>query len=83
VSIFVVQPIGAIPDGTTVVISRLTNVNFIDSPDAICLRRLGKVTLLCRGIVAGRVAQEAEIYMRLPYSEWLYTYTTGGLIFDR
>lgn len=77
VSIFVIQPIGAIPDGVTVVITRLDNVNFIDSPDAICERRMGGVSLLCRGMVAGRVASEADILLRLPYARWLYAYTTG------
>ncbi|MDW9478605.1 hypothetical protein GOB57_07800 [Sinorhizobium meliloti] len=77
VSVFVIQPIGAIPDGVTVVITRLENVNFIDSPDAICERRMGGVSLLCRGMVAGRVASEADILMRLPYSSLLYAYTTG------
>jgi hypothetical protein len=83
VTIFVIQPIGAIPEGRTVIISRLTKLNFIDSPDALCEREMGGVSLLCRGMVAGRVASEATIIARLPYSATLYSISTGGKSYDR
>ncbi|WP_076858179.1 hypothetical protein [Bradyrhizobium mercantei] len=83
VTIFVIQPIGAIPEGRTVVITRLTNLNFIDSADAVCDRKLGGVSLLCRGVVMGKVAKEARILARLPYSETLYTISTGGKNYSR
>lgn len=47
-TIFVIQPIGALPEGRTLVISRLNTLNFIDSADAWCDRKLGGVSLLCR-----------------------------------
>jgi hypothetical protein len=34
ITIFVVQPIGAVPDGRTLIITCLTTMNFIDSADA-------------------------------------------------
>ncbi len=37
-TLFVVSPIGAVPEGKTVVILRLNKTNFIDSPDALCER---------------------------------------------
>ncbi|TKV71656.1 hypothetical protein FDV58_39240 [Bradyrhizobium elkanii] len=83
VTIFVIQPIGAIPEGRTVVITRLTNLNFVDSADAVCDRKLGGVSLLCRGAVMGKVAKEARILVRLPYSETLYSISTGGKSYSR
>jgi hypothetical protein len=82
-SLFVVQPIGAVPEGRTLIISRLTNVNFIDSADGICERQMGGVSLLCRGMVIGKVGSTATIYARLPYSETLYGISTGGRTYDR
>jgi hypothetical protein len=82
-TIFVVQPIGAVPEGRTIIITRLTNVNFIDSADAICARLMGGVSLLCRGAVIARVSKESTIIARLPYSGFLYGISTGGKTYDR
>jgi hypothetical protein len=82
-SIFVVQPIGAVPEGRTLIISRLTNMGFIDSADAMCERLQGQVNLLCRGVILGAVGEKAQIYARLPYSPWLYQWSTGGVFYDR
>jgi len=49
VRLFVVQPIGALPDGATVVVAGMHRLNLIDSPDAVCMRLQGGVSLLCRG----------------------------------
>jgi hypothetical protein len=78
-SIFVVPPIGAVPEGRTLIITRLNNVNFIDSADAICERLMGGASLFCRGAVLARIGSTATIYARLPYSETLYSISTGGL----
>ncbi len=84
VTIFVVQPIlGAAPEGRTLVISRLHGTNFIDSADSMCERIQGNVNLLCRGMVLGQVGKNATIYLRLPYSETLYSISTGGKSYDR
>jgi hypothetical protein len=83
ITIFVIQPIGALPDGRTVVIARLTNMNFVDSADAVCDRKLGGVSILCRAAVLGRVAEESSILLRLPYSETLYSISTGGKSYGR
>jgi len=77
-TIFVVQPIGAIPEGKTLIISRLNKTEFIDSPDTMCERIQGGVSLMCRMFVLGAVAAKSDIYLRLPYSEWLYLISTGG-----
>jgi hypothetical protein len=82
-TIFVVPPIGALPEGKTVIITRLNKTEFIDSPDAMCDRIQGGVSLLCRAMVMGAVIEKATILARLPYSSWLYSISTGGKAYDR
>jgi len=83
VTIFVVPPIGAVPEGRTLIISRLNRGDFIDSADAMCERIQGGVNLLCRGMVLGAVGKNAVVFIRLPYSESLYLISTGGKVYDR
>lgn len=82
-TIFVIPPIGAIPEGRIVIISRLNTMKFIDSADAMCERTQGGVSLLCRGILMAGVVKDATIYMRLPYSETLYLISTDGKTYER
>ncbi len=82
-TIFVVPPIGALPEGRTVIMTRLNKTEFIDSPDAMCERIQGGVSLLCRGMVMSAVIGKATILVRLPYSSWLYGVSTGGKHYDR
>ena len=77
-TIFVVPPIGAVPEGKTLIISRMNKTEFIDSPDAMCERMQGGVNLLCRALLLGAVVKKSTIYLRLPYSESLYLVSTGG-----
>ncbi|TDR90330.1 hypothetical protein [Enterovirga rhinocerotis] len=69
--IFVVKPIGAVPDGRTLIVRGLPGLRFIDSPDAFCLRQTGSVTLICRGAGLAAVANQGTIVARLPYSSIL------------
>ena len=78
VTLFIIPPIGAVPEGRTVLITRLNKTEFIDSPDAMCERIQGGVSLLCRGIMMGAVVEKATILVRLPYSSTLYSISTGG-----
>ena len=80
---FVVQPIGAVPEGRTLLIWRLNTMRFIDSADAWCERQQGGVSLLCRALVLGKVAESDAIVARLPYSETLYSISTGGRSYSR
>jgi hypothetical protein len=82
-TIFIVQPIGAVPEGRTIIIRRTGNLKFIDSADAVCEREFEGVSLLCRGTVIGSVARNARILARLPYSETLYSISTDGKHYDR
>ncbi|QLL15458.1 hypothetical protein [Pseudomonas chlororaphis] len=83
ITIFVVPPIGAVPEGRTVIMLRLNKTNFIDSADAMCDRLQGGVSLLCRGVTMGAVVSKTKIIVRLPYSEWLYLISTGGKKYER
>jgi hypothetical protein len=78
ITLFVVPPIGAVPEGRTIVMRRLHSMGFVDSPDAMCERLQEGVSLLCRGIVIGVVLEKATVLMRLPFSQWLYEVSTGG-----
>jgi predicted Zn finger-like uncharacterized protein len=82
-TIFVIQPIGALPEGRTLLITRLKNFQFIDSADAMCARAEGGVSLLCRGIILGAVANNSKVYARFPYSEWLYLISTNGHTYSK
>ena len=82
-TLFVIQPIGALPDGKTIVITRLNKTEFIDSPDAMCERIQGGVSLMCRAMAMGAVMEKSSILLRLPYSSVLYNISTGGKSYDR
>lgn len=82
-TVFVIQPIGALPDGRTIVIGRVGKTRFLDSADAICEREMGGVSLLCRGMMMGNILEKATVYLRLPYSETLYLWSTGGREYGR
>lgn len=82
-TIFVIQPIGAVPDGKTLVILRLNKTEFIDSADAMCEREMGGVSLLCRLGMMGGVASNSTVLLRLPYSQALYDISIGGEHYDR
>jgi hypothetical protein len=83
VTFFVIQPIGAVPEGRTLLIWRTGKLKFIDSADGVCGREANGVSLLCRMGVIGAVAKNNTVLMRLPYSETLYLVSTGGKKYER
>ena len=86
VGFFVIQPIGAIPDGVTIMYFRIgLNVPFISSPDGILIDNDQDVSLLARMIIMGKfgeIVNERKL-VRLPYSQTMYLISTGGKEFDR
>lgn len=84
--IFVIQPIGAIPEGTTIVYLRMgMNLPFIASADGILEKSGSGVSLLGRGLILAKVAEpikEKEIF-RFGYSETLYLWSTGGKTYEK
>jgi hypothetical protein len=83
--VFTIQPIGALPDGLTIVYySRGANMPFFSSPDGLCIQTQGGVSLLCRMAALSAVSNLTDrIIVRLPYSHWAYLQSTGGLEFDK
>jgi len=84
--IFVIQPIGAIPEGTTIIYWRSSmNLPFIASADGLLDKSGAGVSLLGRGMMLAKVAEpikENEIF-RIGYSETIYLWSTGGKKFEK
>lgn len=84
--IFVIQPIGAIPEGATIVYWRSgLNVPFIASVDGLLNDSGAGVSLLGRGLLLAKLAEpitDREIF-RLGYSETLYLWSTGGKKYEK
>ncbi len=62
---------------------RMNKTKFIDSADAMCAREMNEVNLLCRGMMMAAVVNKGTILLRLPYSGFLYSISTGGKEYDR
>ena len=77
-----IQPIGAVPDGQTWLVMRGDDEPFFESADGRCLRRIGSVSLLARGVALGQAPKD-RILVRLPYWRFAYLQSTGGQDFDR
>lgn len=86
--IFVIQPIGSMPDGATIVYLRSgidLNLDFISSADGILEKSGTGVSLLGRGVILAKVAEpikKREI-VRFKYSETLYSISTGGKKYEK
>jgi hypothetical protein len=76
-TIYVIQPIGALPEGITIIALKNSKFSLIESPDSICEKINGKVNLICR-MSALNVITQSTILVRLPYSEYLYLKSTDG-----
>jgi hypothetical protein len=84
--LFVMQPIGALPEGATVWYWRFgTSLPFISSADGLLLEKQGSVSLLGRAVALGVLAEPVagRKIVALPYSRTLYLITTGGREFER
>ena len=84
--IFVIQPIGAIPDGVTIVYWRADlRLPFISSADGLLETSGAGVSLLGRGIFLAGIADKIKDrkIVNLPYSNTLYLWSTGGKEYDR
>lgn len=79
---YTIQPIGALPEGKTLVVWREGDEPFFNSPDATCIRRVGYVSLMCRGMAMGSGPID-RIIIRLPYQAWAYSISTDGQEFNR
>src|SRR5262245_33265971 len=82
-TLLVIQPIGMLPDGITLVMWRTGKLHFIESPDGICAREMQGVSLLCRMAVVGGIVKEENILFRWPYSDILYLWSTGCVRYEK
>lgn len=83
---FVIQPIGLMPKGATIVYWRTgVNLPFISSADGLLEESGIGVSLLGRGMMLAKFAEtikEKEI-IRFGYSKQLYLYSTGGKEYEK
>jgi len=79
--VFVIQPIGAVPDGATIVYLRIgMDLPFIASADGLLEESGAGVSLLGRGLMLAKLADpivDKELF-RFGYSEQFYLWSTGG-----
>ena len=80
--VFTIQPIGALPEGATLVIWRGSARPFFDSPDRLCLDIQGGVSLMCRAAALGALKPD-RVVVRLPYLRFAYLLSTNGQEFER
>lgn len=84
--IFVIQPIGALPEGTTIIYWRgAMNMPFVASADGLLDESGAGVSLLGRGLILAKVAKpitDREIF-RFGYSETLYLWSTDGKKYEK
>lgn len=81
---FVIQPIGAIPKGATFSYFRFgRKMKFIESPDSLCLKTTGHVSLLGRGIALAEFSRNVDFRIKLPYFKILYLISTGFKEFEK
>jgi hypothetical protein len=84
--LFVIQPMGAIPDGATIVYFRLgMNLPFISSADGLLLEKMGSVNLLGRAMMMAGLAKPVldNKIVSMPYSRSLYLISTNGTEFEK
>jgi len=79
--LYTIQPIGALPSGSTVLVRRHLEEPFFRSPDVDCPRVQGCVNLLCRAVALAH-APTNHIVLRLPHLHWAYLASAGGREFD-
>lgn len=82
ISFFAVQPIGAIPDGATFVMWKKGQMNTFESPDGMCIKLTGGVSLLCRSIMLKTATDKNTVLFRLPYIKSIYLKSTNGREFE-
>ena len=84
--LFLIQPIGALPEGATVVYLRSgMNIPFIASADGMILKTQGEVSLLARGLIMAGLSKPIidRKIVSLPYIHSLYLLSTNGVEFEK
>jgi len=79
--LFIIQPIGAIPKGATIVYFRAgLNIPFVASADGILEESGAGVSLLGRGLMIAKISEllEDRKIVTFNYSNTLYLWSTDG-----
>jgi hypothetical protein len=82
--VFTIRPNSTLPEGITIVYTtRSPGIPFFASPEGLCLVIEGEVTSNCRAtaLAAAKDLDDRTIF-KLPYNQWAYLQSTGGLEFD-
>lgn len=82
IGFYSIQPIGAVPEGSTWLVWRTSGEPFFNSADGMILKATGGVSLLTRGMALANAPKE-RIILRLPYWEFAYLRSTGGRKFEK
>lgn len=64
--------------GVVYVLTRASDMQFIDSPQAICRRQFARDNDACQGLVQGWIMRESRVLAILPYSEALWLMASNG-----
>lgn len=84
--IFVIQPIGMLPEGATIVYFRTElNLPFIASADGILDKSGAGVSLFGRAMLIGKLAQQLKDkeIVRFDYSETFNLWSTNGKTYEK
>lgn len=65
--IVAVTPSPEVPAGATVLVAGVPDLELVESPNGVCLRRLNAVTERCRQGVEAAVLSPEAVLARLPY----------------
>lgn len=81
--VFAVQPIGAIPEGATFIMWKKGKMSTFESPDGLCIKVTGGVSLMCRSMMLRAAMDDRAVLFKMPYIKSIYLKSTGGKEFDR
>jgi hypothetical protein len=84
--VFVIQPIGALPEGKTILYWRVgLDYPFITSADGALEKSGTGVSLFGRSLMLSRIIDDIDerIILRMKYSEKLYLKSTGGIKYEK
>ncbi len=86
IGFFVIQPLGAIPEGITIMYFRFgMKTPFITSPDGILIDNGQGISLFGRIAALGSFAEiiKERRILNMPYSRAMYLLSTGGKEFEK
>jgi hypothetical protein len=71
VRILVIPPVKGLPEGQTMILANVRGLNFVDSPEAFCIRK-DQPQYLCEGVMTVRLYKVSNVVARLPYNSLLH-----------